>query len=145
LVFATALSFGLAACVELSEISQAADDGKVEKVKTLLKADPRLVFDKDKYDTTPLHYAANREVAEALLAAGADVNARNKYGDTPLHFAATRGRKEVVQFLLEKGAEVNVKNRPIGIGADGETPLDCAVKEGKQDVADLLRQHGGQE
>ena len=47
--------------------------------------------------TTPLHYAArfnaNPAVVEALLAAGAEVNARDDYYRTPLHYAASHKRE----------------------------------------------------
>jgi len=124
-------------------ICQAAHDGDLEKVKALLKSNPNLVFDTDIYDTTPLHYAATKDVAEVLLANGALVNARNKYGDTPLHFAATNGLKDVPEVLLANGAEVNAVDRPIGVGAKGETPLAQAESGGHNDVVEVLRQHGG--
>jgi len=37
------------------------------------------------------------EVAKALLAAKADINARNEDGETPLHFAARQGRTNLVK------------------------------------------------
>ena len=51
-----------------------------------------------------------------------DVNAKNKDGWTPLHLAATKGRIEIVEYLVEKGAEdVNAKNEY------GQTPLHIAI------------------
>jgi ankyrin repeat protein len=50
-----------------------------------------------------------------------------------LHIAADRGHKEVVALLIDKGADVNMKEE------DGTTPLDYAEGE----IADLLRKHGG--
>jgi ankyrin repeat protein len=47
---------------------------------------------------TPLHEASNRgrlQVAEWLLRAGANVNARGLEDDTPLHDAAVNGHSEV--------------------------------------------------
>ena len=55
-------------------------------------------------------------------------------------------RKEVVELLFAKGADVNVKN------VDGETPLDWTepyeddspeLKAAKKETADLLREHSG--
>jgi ankyrin repeat protein len=65
------------------------------------KADPNA---KDNLGRTPLQYAAMREdtdMAEVLLANGADINTRGgagmmlqKLADTPLHEAALNGRKK---------------------------------------------------
>ena len=44
-----------------------------------------------------------------LLAAGADVNARNAYGQPPLHLAAFYGYEQIVDQLLAAGA--NLRNR----------------------------------
>jgi ankyrin repeat protein len=47
---------------------------------------------------------------QALLDAGADVNAKDEDGLTPLHRAALAGHKEIVELLITKGAEVNAKD-----------------------------------
>ena len=136
------ISFASSCSDPQSEIAKAANDGDLATVKALLKSNPRLVFDKDMYDTTPLHWAAqmgHKDVAELLLANGAEVNARNKYGDTPLHFAASGGSKDVVEVLLAHGAEVNIVDRP----PISETPLQSAASRGHRDIVELLRQHGG--
>ena len=52
---------------------------------------------------------------------GADPNAANQAGDTALHVAAARGYDTVVQWLVEHGARVNVKNKR------GITPLAAAM------------------
>lgn len=52
----------------------------------------------------------------------ADVNARNDRNETTVHGAACRAADSVVQYLADKGAELNVKN------ADGMTPLDLVVE-----------------
>jgi ankyrin repeat protein len=60
-------------------------------------------------DHTPLHYAVegqNRAVVEAILNAGADVNALTSGGSTPLNAAIARGNLELVQLLVERGAAV---------------------------------------
>ena len=60
------------------------------------------------------------EKVKALLAKGANVNAKSPYGVTPLGFACSRGSVEVVKVLLDHGAEVNVtdtfyKTTPFGM------------------------------
>lgn len=46
-----------------------------------------------------------KEIVEFLLAAGADVHARDQHGDTALTKAARKGRNEICRLLLEAGAE----------------------------------------
>jgi ankyrin repeat protein len=60
------------------------------------------------FDATPLHSASaagQRDVCEALLDAGADVNAVQHGGYTALLDAAANGNTELVDFLLERGAD----------------------------------------
>ncbi|MEP6490182.1 ankyrin repeat domain-containing protein [Microcoleus vaginatus GB2-A3] len=54
-----------------------------------------------------LHFAGSKEVAELLIAKGADVNAKGAYGWTPLHSAAVSDRIKVAQTLIAKGADIN--------------------------------------
>ncbi len=67
----------------------------------------------DSLGQTPLHMAASRGNASAigfLLAAGADVNARQKGSAfTALHEAASWGDPEALRALLDAGADVNAR------------------------------------
>jgi ankyrin repeat protein len=59
------------------------------------------------FDAAPLHSAAaagRRDVCEVLLDAGADVNAVQHGGYTALLDAAANKNSELVDFLLERGA-----------------------------------------
>lgn len=91
-------------------IHKAAKDGDLEKLKSLLDENAELINDRD-----PM------------------------LGYTPLHRAASQGNYEIVQYLLENGADVNPKSKK------GETPLKLAVQQDRTDVADLLRYYGGEE
>ena len=62
--------------------------------------------------------AANREVAVALLAAKANVNAPDPNGKTPLHWAVEKKRTDLMELLLKAGADVNLRDK------SGLTPLD---------------------
>ena len=69
---------------------------------------------------TPLHQAVigdHKEIAELLIANGADLNAKDTFGGTPLHQAAFHGHKEIAELLITNGADVNAKY------VDGKTPL----------------------
>merc|ERR1719494_116550 len=78
---------------------------------------------KSNYGWTPLHLAAyfgHKEVVDALLKHGANVNTINGMGDTPLHRAAFTGRRDVVLMLLHHNADVSV------INGEGRTPFQMA-------------------
>ena len=60
------------------------------------------------------------EAVKILYEAGADVNGKDDNGDTAVHGAVLRGQNSVIQFLAERGAQLNEKNRI------GWTPLDMA-------------------
>lgn len=47
---------------------------------------------------------------KAVLAQGAEVNAKTRYGASALSFAADRGYVEVMKVLIENGADVNMKD-----------------------------------
>ena len=74
-------------------------------------------------DRTPLHYAVylssrKAENTAALLEAGANVNARDNSGHTPLMLAVRRQNAEVVNILLDAGANAQLRNRRKEIAFD---------------------------
>lgn len=56
-----------------------------------------------------------------LLAAGLDINAADTTGRTALHGAALQGYDQVIRFLAERGATLDIKDKR------GFTPLDVAM------------------
>jgi len=84
----------------------AADTGNIEVVEFLLSrgADPKARA-RD-LDVMPLNFAATRTIAEKLVAAGAPAwGETNQWGRNtfPIWTAASKGRSDVVAFLLEQG------------------------------------------
>jgi len=63
------------------------------------------------------------EVVEYLLKLGADINAVDNHGNTAVHGAVYENRSQLIEFLVERGAEVAIWNRP---NRRGWTPLDIA-------------------
>lgn len=71
---------------------------------------------------------------QKLIATGFDVNQKLENGETLLWIAAEFGNEAVTRFLIEHGADVNVKNEL------GMTPLfECWANE---QVAEILIEHG---
>ena len=65
--------------------------------------------------------AAERlEAVKLCFDLGNDVNAVNSMGLTALHGAANRGSDDIIQFLADKGAKLDVKDK------EGRTPLTWA-------------------
>jgi len=71
--------------------------------------------------TTPDVQQRSLASLELLLAAGGEVNATEARGQTPLHGAAFWGWNDVVQFLVDHGANLNAKD------LKGMTPVDSAM------------------
>jgi ankyrin repeat protein len=61
------------------------------------------------------------EFMKVCLSRGADINATDENGQTALHGAAQRGSPSVIDFLISRGARLDVKNR------QNRTPLDEAL------------------
>jgi len=79
------------------------------------------------------------EYVQQLLEAGADpdgVSGSNRERmTTPLNMASGSGRLDLVQLLLEFGAD------PL-LGVDGRTPFIAASKAGNQEICELLLERG---
>ena len=69
---------------------------------------------------------------EVLAQTGSDL-----VGRTPLHLAAQRGHQEIVDLLIQEGAEVNSRNEE-----DKAMPLHFAAEEGHLNIVKVLVKHG---
>lgn len=72
----------------------------------------------DNDGNTPLFYAFNKiPLLRVLLRAGADINGANVDGKTVLHQAVITNNLQSAKFLIENGANVNIKDQK------GHTPI----------------------
>ena len=85
-------------------------------------ADPNLC---DKRGVSVLQIAANEGlllVVDALLDAGAEIDAQDPAGDTALHYAMAAEHQGVIDLLVQSHADVYLRNqagqRPVDIGPE---------------------------
>ena len=98
----------LVGCAKSDDIWTAAEEGNVEAVKGYLAIGVNVDERDEVYGGTPLHFAAFRgrnEIAEFLIAEGADVNPKNGEGATPLDKAIEKHRDETVDLLYKHGGK----------------------------------------
>jgi ankyrin repeat protein len=117
---------------------RAAKAGDLEVIRLLLtkNADPRLTTRNGinpvmaaaglgtKEEDTTGRRKTEPEAIESirlLLDAGVDVNAVDSRGQSALHGAAEKGYDQVVKFLAERGARIDIQDK------QGKTPLDAAL------------------
>ena len=101
----------------LMEIIEATNRGDLERIVTLLEEEPELL-DED---------VSNRHDEFKLGEAG-----------TPLHVAAWFGHIEIAKYLLDRGADINKKNRW------GRTPLHYAQEAGSPEMREFLVERGAE-
>lgn len=106
-------------------LSRVADVGNITTLRdsvshhrVLAKIDMVKILLNNKFDWTPLHYAAaygQQEIALLILSKSKNsLNTQDKRGDTPLHVAINFARShqdKVVQILLNAGADTNIRNK----------------------------------
>lgn len=93
-------------------IFQAARNGNLERVKTLLDSSRTMVDLKDSGGRTPLFlavYSKNLSVVRLLVENGADVNTASAHSGNVMDFAIAVGEKTITDYLASKGA------KPLGV------------------------------
>ncbi|MEU0567513.1 ankyrin repeat domain-containing protein [Nonomuraea sp. NPDC005983] len=122
------------------QLYRAALNGELDKAAELLAAgaDPNRPSEGEEEGLALCAAAAwdRVEVAEALLAAGADVNGGESGGWTALLWAAANGHADTARILIEAGAAVDDAND------DGDTPLSLAARRGALGVVQELLRSG---
>lgn len=81
-----------------------------------------MVSDERRQNEQLLIYAGSGDTTKVveLLNRNADINTQSLIGNTPLHHALVNGTAELINILLERGANTKVKNDAL------QTPLDVA-------------------
>ena len=90
----------------------------------------------------PIHDAAldgDFDEVQRQLDAGVGVNEESSTGLTPLHYAASSGHNDIVELLIERGANVNATD-----SGKGATPLDYAHWRDHEEVIETLNAHNAQ-
>ncbi len=77
--------------------------------------------------------SANYSLVKELIESGAQIDQQDKQGWTPMNWAAAGGDLEMVELLLEHGAD------PFTVGRDLRTPQMIALAAGRAEVVKRLR------
>ena len=120
-------------------LMRCARTGNLAAVKALLARKADVNAKDTERGQTALMWAVSEkhpEIAQALVAAGADARAHTTGGFTPLMFAARVGDVESAKMLVGAGAEVNEK------APDGLTPLVLASASGHEAMGIYLLDKG---
>lgn len=135
------------------ELTAAIKGGDAERLAAMLAADPSLatclVTEPEGAARTPLHLLADApggrpraaETVRVLAAAGADLNAPAAgmwHVETPLHWAASNDDVELIDALLDAGADIEHPGSSIGDGP----PIQSALGYGQWRAVRRLYERG---
>lgn len=124
------------------DVFDAAALGRVDRLRTLLDADPGLVASLSDDGFTPLHlacFAGGPDAVRLLVERGAPLErvAEASFARVrPLGTAAFAGNVGAARILLEAGADPN------GVDSGENVPLQTAAASGNEELERLLREHG---
>lgn len=115
----------------------AVTEGNIDVVKFLVQhgADGNI---RDKEGRTPLHIAVDKNKLDMVkvLTTCSGINVRNHLGETALFLAACWNYFDIVQVLVQHGADVNIPNNY------NRTPLYSAISDNSLNVVKLLLEQG---
>src|SRR5262249_8724400 len=116
------------------------DSGEIARQ---LAKDPNLAASWSPIGWSALHFAAfsgDSAAIALLLEHGAELNthSKNKFRNSPLQVALLPGQYQAAKLLLERGADVLVRQ------GEGFAPIHEAALLGRQDLVDLLLAHGAE-
>ena len=81
-------------------------------------------------------YYGHLGISQKIIAAGADLNAKDASGNTALMGVCFKGYVEVAKLLIDEGADVNVQN------FNGATALIYAATFNQKELVELLLERG---
>ena len=113
-------------------LMMASIEGNLPLVKTLVVQNKAQI---NHIGWTPLHYASSRgqlEVAQYLITNGATIDSMSPSNTTPLMMATLGGNEELIKLLLDKGADLKLRND------QGFTAIDIAYIYEKPWIAEGL-------
>jgi ankyrin repeat protein len=120
--------------VAQKDIFDVARNGSLEELKGLMKENPDIINSSNENGHTPLilaSYKSNNAVALYLIEHVNDINVKADDGNA-LMAAVVKGNTEIVEALLKKGANPNVKD------ASNVTALVFATMFKSIDIVELL-------
>lgn len=90
------------------DVHAAARLGDMERLRSIVRAQPESVHARGGDGQTPLHFAAAVEIAAFLLDHGADIDARDvDHESTPAQYMV-KSRPEVARFLVGRGCKTDI-------------------------------------
>mmetsp|Transcript_19795 Transcript_19795/g.25646 ORF Transcript_19795/g.25646 Transcript_19795/m.25646 type:complete len:963 (+) Transcript_19795:648-3536(+) len=107
-------------------------EGNEECKIELRKLTDEQLADEDHISFLYAAYEGDLSQLRRLVARGVDVNKPDYDFRRAIHIAACENHKEVVQYLMNVGASVDIKDRY------GSTPLDDAIRENNPEIEKLL-------
>lgn len=126
----------------------AIDRKKIETVFLLMQKSPELLRYKNKFGNTPLLLSLDKAyknkdasfiaLSRMLMDKEAYINSTNAVGNTALHLASMINNYDLVKYILELGANPNIKN------AKDWRPIDIALKGKNYEMGNLLRYYGAE-
>jgi ankyrin repeat protein len=113
-------------------LMMASIEGNLALVKTLVEQNKAQI---NHIGWTPLHYASSTgklEVAQYLITNGSIIDSMSPSNTTPLMMATLGGNEELIKLLLDKGADLKLRND------QGLTAIDIAYIYEKPWIAEGL-------
>ncbi|WP_456201480.1 ankyrin repeat domain-containing protein [Wolbachia endosymbiont of Protocalliphora sialia] len=120
----------------------AAFEDRLEIARFLIKKGADInAADKGPYGKKPVHVAIennSKDIIGFLLSKGVSINDTDKQGYTPLHYAAWRGRLEIAELLVDKGASINTADASTA----GKKPIHVAAENNSKSIIEFLISKG---